>query len=192
MSLLPTEDGRLTKAEIKHVWLALETLDQKFPFSSDHLLVIGVSTSEIMGKPIGTDSSLTIASDLFQVFETWGRARGVHLAFQCCEHLNRALVTTAEAWKKFHLERVTVRPIPKAGGAMATIAYERLPDALCVETVFADAGIDIGDTLIGMHLKRVAVPVRPPERRIGAAQITMAYTRPKLIGGPRAEYPERW
>lgn len=192
MGVLPTEDGRLTKAETKILWRALETLDQKFPFSSDHLLVIGVSTSEIMGKPIGTDSSLSVAADMFSVFEAWGRARGVHLAFQCCEHLNRALVTTAETRRKFHLEPVTVRPVPKAGGAMATIAYERLPEALCVESVRADAGIDIGDTLIGMHLKAVAVPVRPPERQLGSANITMAYTRPKLIGGPRAAYPEGW
>ena len=115
---------------------------------------------------------------------------GIYLAAQCCEHLNRALVVEREAAEKYMLEEVCVRPMPKAGGSFATAVYDRMKDPVMVEHVRAHAGMDIGCTLIGMHLKEVAVPLRLSVKHIGDALVTAAYTRPKLIGGVRAHYPE--
>lgn len=110
------------------------------------------------------------------------------MAFQCCEHLNRALVVEKELAIRERLEEVSVVPVPQAGGAMAAFAYRHLQDPTVVEFIKADAGIDIGDTFIGMHLKHVAVPVRVSVKTLGEAHVTLAKTRPKLIGGPRAVY----
>ena len=115
---------------------------------------------------------------------------GIYLAAQCCEHLNRALVVERAAAEKYMLDEVCVRPMPKAGGSFATAVYDRMSDPVMVEHVKAHAGIDIGCTLIGMHLKDVAVPLRLSVKKIGDALVTAAYTRPKLIGGVRAHYPE--
>ncbi|WP_274654323.1 TIGR01440 family protein [Paenibacillus humicola] len=156
------------------------------------LLVVGASTSEVLGKRIGTSGTLEAAQAIYAGVDTARRAIGFWPAFQCCEHLNRALVVEREAAERYGLEEVAAVPVPKAGGSMAAYAYRQLANACLVETVQAHAGIDIGDTLIGMHLRRVAVPVRPSIREIGAAHVTMAYTRPKLIGGARAVYtPEQ-
>jgi uncharacterized protein (TIGR01440 family) len=152
------------------------------------LLVIGCSTSEIGGKPIGKGGSEVIAAALYQGIEAAHKQYGFSVAFQCCEHLNRALVVERATQRRFALEEVTVVPIPHAGGAMATHAYRQLREPVVVETIVADAGIDIGDTFIGMHLRRVAVPIRPSVRTIGKAHVTAARTRPKLIGGARAVY----
>lgn len=152
------------------------------------LLVIGASTSEVIGRRIGTAGSGEAARAIFKGVEAVRRDIGFHPLFQCCEHLNRALVTTREAAERYGLTEVSAVPIPGAGGAMAAFAYRNLPDACLVESVQAHAGIDIGDTLIGMHLRPVAVPVRPSVRTIGEAHVTMACTRPKLIGGARAVY----
>ena len=111
-----------------------------------------------------------------------------HLAFQCCEHLNRALVVTRETAAYFRLTEVSAIPVPHAGGAMAAFVYCHFTDAMLVESIAADVGIDIGSTLIGMHLKPVAIPLRPHSPHIGDAFVTMAKTRPKLIGGARAVY----
>ncbi|BCU83270.1 UPF0340 protein YwlG [Polycladomyces abyssicola] len=158
------------------------------PLDERHLLVVGVSTSEVIGKRIGTAGNDEVARAIFQELMEAQKKYGFHLAFQCCEHLNRALVVRRETMERFQLEEVTVVPVPKAGGAMAAYAYRHLDEAVIVESLRADAGIDIGDTLIGMHLKPVAVPVRPSCRQIGEAHVTMAKTRPKLIGGARAVY----
>lgn len=152
------------------------------------LLVIGTSTSEVIGRHIGTSGTTAAASAIYEGIETVRRELGFIPLFQCCEHLNRALVTTREAAERYGLELVSAVPIPGAGGSMAAHAYRQLPDAVLVERVQAHAGIDIGDTLIGMHLRPVAVPVRPTVRSIGKAHVTMAFTRPKLIGGARAVY----
>lgn len=167
---------------------ALNTLLAKKKLGSGEILVIGASTSEVQGIHIGKGSSEEIAEALFKILSEVQREYGFHLAFQCCEHLNRALVVERETMERFFLEEVSAVPVPQAGGAMATKAYDRFRDPVCVERIFADAGIDIGDTFIGMHLKPVAVPVRPPVRQLGGAHLTMAYTRPKLIGGERAVY----
>lgn len=152
------------------------------------LLVIGTSTSEVIGRRIGTSGTLEAARAIFDGIEAVRRDIGFYPLFQCCEHLNRALVTTREAAERYDLTEVSAVPVPNAGGSMAACAYRMLPDACLVERVQAHAGIDIGDTLIGMHLRPVAVPVRPSVRSIGQAHVTMAYTRPKLIGGARAVY----
>ncbi|BBH23838.1 UPF0340 protein YwlG [Paenibacillus baekrokdamisoli] len=152
------------------------------------LLIIGVSTSEVLGQRIGTSGTLEIAEAIFAGVEAVRRDIGFYPVFQCCEHLNRALVMEQEAADRYGLELVNAVPVPKAGGSMAAYAFKHLPHACLTETVQAHAGIDIGDTFIGMHLRRVAVPLRPSIRSIGAAHLTMAYTRPKLIGGARAVY----
>ena len=168
----------------------LDTLEQRIALNGEKLLVIGVSTSEVIGKQIGSHSSDEVARVLYEVFAQFQQKTKVHLAFQCCEHLNRALVVERETVRLFHLEEVTAVPHRNAGGSMATYAYQQMKDPVLVEQVAAHAGIDIGDTLIGMHLKRVAVPLRSEVSTIGKAHVTMAYTRPKLIGGPRASYPK--
>ncbi|WP_088833286.1 TIGR01440 family protein [Paenibacillus tyrfis] len=152
------------------------------------LIVIGTSTSEVLGRHIGTGGSEAVAREIYEAVEAVRAETGFFPVYQCCEHLNRALVMEREAMRRYGLEQVSVIPVPKAGGSMASYAYRKLADAVVVETVAAHAGIDIGGTLIGMHLKRVAVPVRPSIRQIGEAPVLMAVTRPKLIGGARAVY----
>lgn len=153
------------------------------------ILVIGCSTSEVAGSRIGTSGSMEVAKLLFAGIRRVRERVGFHPAFQCCEHLNRALVVERELLARApFLEPVSVIPVPKAGGSMAAYAYRALRDPVVVETIRADAGIDIGGTLIGMHLKPVAVPFRPSVRLIGHASVQAAYSRPKLIGGARAVY----
>ena len=129
-----------------------------------------------------------VAREVFSAFSECAREKGIYLAVQCCEHLNRAIVIEREAASG--LEEVNVIPQPKAGGSMATAAYSVFADPVVVEEIKADAGIDIGFTLIGMHLKRVAVPLRLENNRIGEALVVAARTRPKFIGGSRAVYDE--
>ncbi len=152
------------------------------------LLVIGCSSSEMVGERIGKGSSREAAQAAFQGIAPILLERGIHLAAQCCEHLNRALVVERVVAKELGLEIVNAVPRPDAGGSFPVAVYERMKDPALVERVQADAGLDIGGTLIGMHLKWVAVPVRLTISRIGQAQILCARTRPKYIGGPRAAY----
>lgn len=153
------------------------------------IIVIGTSTSEVIGQHIGTSGTEQIAEMIFRAVQAVRREVGFYPAFQCCEHLNRALVVERDMLVQYPLlEEVSVVPVRKAGGSMAAYAYRHLSDGCVVETISAHAGIDIGDTLIGMHLRRVAVPARPSIRSIGHAHVAMAYTRPKLIGGARAVY----
>jgi len=152
------------------------------------LLVIGVSTSEVLGQRIGTSGTIETAAQIYAGVEAVRSEVGFIPVYQCCEHLNRALVIDHASAERLGLDIVGAVPVPKAGGSMAAYAYRQLKAPCLVETVQAHAGIDIGDTFIGMHLKRVAVPVRPTIREIGGAHVTMAITRPKLIGGSRAVY----
>lgn len=151
-------------------------------------LVIGCSTSEVVGEQIGTSGNTDVAKVLYEGLVDLQVTVGIHLAFQCCEHLNRALVVEREVMKEQHLTEVSVVPVPNAGGSMASHAYKRMNDPVVVEHITADAGMDIGETLIGMHIKHVVVPLRFKQRNIGNARLTAAYSRPKLIGGPRAKY----
>jgi uncharacterized protein (TIGR01440 family) len=153
-----------------------------------HLFVAGVSTSEVLGRRIGTSGATDVAAAVYAGLRRFRETTGCFVAFQCCEHLNRALVVEREAAERYRLEPVTVVPVPKAGGAMASYAYRHMPEAVMVEELAAHAGLDIGETLIGMHLRKVAVPFRPSIRFLGEARVNAAFTRPKLIGGVRAVY----
>ena len=152
------------------------------------ILVIGCSTSEIIGEKIGTSSAPEVAKEVFDALYLYAKEQGIFIAVQCCEHLNRAIVIEREAMP--FAEAVNVVPQPKAGGSMATAAYCTFKNPIVVEEIKADAGIDIGLTLIGMHLKKVAVPVRLENNKIGEALVVAARTRPKFIGGNRAIYNE--
>ena len=152
------------------------------------LLVVGCSSSEIVGKQIGKGSSMEAAQAVFAGIYPLLQEHGIHLAVQCCEHLNRALILEREAAEQRGYEIVNVMPQPHAGGSFAVTAWNTFQDPVAVEAVRAEAGIDIGGTLIGMHLKAVAVPVRTSEKQIGEAIVLCARTRPKYIGGPRAVY----
>ena len=152
------------------------------------LLVIGCSTSEVAGEKIGTAGSKEAARVIYSGLLKLQRETGIDLAFQCCEHLNRALVVERDAAARRNLEEVAAIPVRNAGGAMAAYAFEQMEDPVLVEAIRADAGMDIGSTLIGMHLRPVAVPVRVPQKTLGKAAVILATTRPKLIGGARAVY----
>lgn len=152
------------------------------------ILVIGASTSEIAGRRIGTGGALETALQVQAGIAEVQAEHGFYTAFQCCEHLNRALVVERELLESLGLVEVAAVPVPRAGGSMASAAYRSFRDPCLAEEIAAHAGIDIGETLIGMHLRRVAVPFRPSIRYIGQARVTAAYTRPKLIGGERAVY----
>jgi len=152
------------------------------------VLVVGCSTSEVAGLRIGTAGSEAVAEAILEPLWQVTQANGLYLACQCCEHLNRALVVEQEAAERFGWDPVSVVPVPKAGGAFAARAMRHMPRAVVVEEIRAHAGLDIGSTLIGMHLRRVAVPVRLSIDMVGHGRLTAARTRPKLIGGERAVY----
>ena len=152
------------------------------------LLVIGCSSSEIMGERIGKGSSMEAAQAVYEGIAPVLEEKGILLAAQCCEHLNRALIVERSTAEKFGYEPVNVRPWAHAGGSFATTVWEHMEQPAAVEHVRAHAGMDIGDTLIGMHLREVAVPVRLSIRKIGAASLVCARTRPKFVGGERARY----
>lgn len=149
------------------------------------VFIVGCSTSEVCSSKIGTASNMEVAKSIFNGIYLATKEKGVYLAVQCCEHLNRAIIIEREA---VGCDGVNVVPQLKAGGALATTAYQSFNNPVVVENILADAGIDIGDTLIGMHLKQVAVPVRLSIKRIGGANLVCARTRPKFIGGERAVY----
>ena len=150
--------------------------------------MVGCSTSEVIGSKIGTNSNFEVAGEIFKALNEYTKSKGIYLAIQCCEHLNRAIVTEYPA--VLSAEPVNVVPQPKAGGSLATQAYCNFHNPVVVEEIKADAGLDIGFTLIGMHLKRVAVPLRLKNNTIGKATVLAARTRPKFIGGARAIYEE--
>lgn len=166
----------------------MKELGEKAKLKSGDIVVVGCSTSEIIGSKIGTNSSPDVAGLVFKAIYEYAKKQGWHLAFQCCEHLNRAIVVERDTVP--YTEIVNVVPQPKAGGSMATQAYQHFENPVVVEEIKADAGIDIGFTLIGMHLKKVAVPVRLDNNKIGEATVLAARTRPRFIGGIRAAYNE--
>ena len=167
--------------------LICELLD-RVSLKRGDIIVIGCSSSEIIGNNIGKGSSYDAAKLLFSAIYPMLKDRGIYLAAQCCEHLNRALVIENECAEKYGYEPVSVIPRAKAGGSFATVTYENLESPVLVEHIRAHAGIDIGDTLVGMHLRDVAVPIRLSVKRLGEANVVCAYTRPKYIGGARAIY----
>ena len=168
---------------------AKELLDAAHPEEND-IFVVGCSTSEVGGASIGTFSSPDLAEVVFGGIYQATQEAGVYLAAQCCEHLNRAIILEKEAAMRYGYEIVNVIPQPKAGGSFATAAWKAFEHPVAVEHIKAHAGMDIGDTLIGMHLRDVTVPVRIRTTQIGDAHVVCARTRPKFIGGSRAVYDE--
>ncbi len=154
------------------------------------IIVIGCSSSEIIGSRLGTNSSVEVANAVFDAIYPVIRDNGFYLAAQCCEHLNRALVIEEECAVKYGYEPVNAVPQPKAGGSFSTRAYQSFKAPVVVTEIKASAGMDIGDVLIGMHLKRTAVPLRLSLNSIGQAHLVCARTRPPFIGGSRAKYNE--
>lgn len=175
------------KNDVKEV---LEELLEVAKLEQGDILVVGCSSSEVAGQKIGTYSSEEIGKAIFETLNSILNERGIYLACQCCEHLNRALIIEKELARKLRIPVVNVVPKLKAGGSFATAAYSGFNDAVAVEKIQANAGIDIGDTLIGMHLMPVAVPVRTDKKTIGEAHVVCARTRAKFIGGSRASYDE--
>lgn len=165
---------------------AFAELCDKAKLKTGDIVIIGCSTSEVVGSRIGTNSNIDVAGEIFKSLHDYAKCKGLFLAIQCCEHLNRAIIIERIAAP--FAEPVNVIPQPKAGGSLATHAYVGFSDPIAVEEIKADAGLDIGLTLIGMHLKKVAVPVRLENNRIGEAVVVAARTRPKFIGGVRATY----
>ena len=161
-------------------------LCEKAKLQEGNIVVVGCSTSEVVGSTIGTNSNYDVAGEIFNALYDFAKSKGIYIAIQCCEHLNRAIITEREALP--FAEAVNVMPQPKAGGSLATQAYKAFKNPIAVEEIKADAGIDIGFTLIGMHLKKVAVPLRLENNKIGDALVVAARTRPKFIGGERAIY----
>lgn len=167
---------------------AISELCEAAKLKAGNTVVVGCSTSEVVGCKIGSNSNPDVAGEIFKALYDYTQSKGLFLAVQCCEHLNRAIVTERNAVP--FADPVNVVPQPKAGGSLATKAYSNLNDPVVVEEIKADAGLDIGFTLIGMHLKKVAVPLRLENNVIGEATVLAARTRPKFIGGSRAFYDE--
>ena len=182
-----TEDMTIIAEE---AYSAAREILEKAKLEPGELFVVGCSTSEVGGAAIGTYSSPELAEMVFGGIYQATQEAGVYLAAQCCEHLNRALILEKEAAEKYGYEPVNVVPQLKAGGSFSTAAYHTLEHPVAVEHIKAHAGIDIGDTLIGMHMRDVAVPVRIQTKAIGGAHVVCARTRLKFVGGIRARYDE--
>lgn len=178
----------MEKAIYEQTKAAMEELCEKAKLTPGKIVVVGCSTSEVVGAKIGTNSNPDVAGEIFNALHDVAKNKGIFLAVQCCEHLNRAIIAERKAVPL--AEPVNVVPQPKAGGSLATKAYLGFEDPVALEEIQADAGLDIGFTLIGMHLKKVAVPLRLAHNTIGAAMVLAARTRPKFIGGARAVYDE--
>lgn len=170
--------------------IAAEEIIGQARLKAGDIFVVGCSSSTVCGKSFGSASSMDIAQAVFDGIYPVLKNNGIYLAAQCCEHLNRAIITERAAAEKQNSEIVNVVPQPKAGGSFATITYCTMSDPVAVEHIKADAGIDIGGVLIGMHLKEVAVPLTLSIRKIGEANVTSARTRAKFIGGERAQYDD--
>lgn len=191
MELVSVESEELDMIRRQAYQAAAEVCDGAKLKKGD-LFVVGCSTSEVLGEKIGSHSSMDAAGALFAGINQALQERKIYLAAQCCEHLGRALILEREACTLYGLEEVNVIPQPKAGGSFATTAYKSFDDPVAVETICqkANAGIDIGGTLIGMHIRPVVVPLRISMKKIGEASIICARRRPKFVGGSRAVYNE--
>ena len=172
----------------KAAWMAMHELLNTAKLEKGDIIVVGCSTSEVAGKKIGTSPGPEIARELLAGLIPLIKDSGFFLACQCCEHLERVLVVEQETMKSHSLERVNVIPRPKAGGSFATEAYAAFEHPVMVQSVSASAGLDIGGTMNGMHLRPVVVPVRLNIKQIGEAPIAAARTRPRFVGGERAIY----
>ena len=188
LALLKKEDMTMNTSIYEQTKAAISELCECAKLKAGNIVVVGCSTSEVLGSKWGTNSNPDMGGILFDAVTSVFKERGIYIAAQCCEHLNRAIVIEIEAVDKNSI--VNVVPQPKAGGSFATAAYKAMKNPAVVEEIAADAGMDIGATLIGMHLKKVAVPVKLACGKIGEATVTAARTRAKFIGGIRAQYDE--
>ena len=173
---------------LEQAYAATKEIIKEAKLEKGQILVVGCSTSEILGDKIGSHSCPDAAEAVFSGIYKATQEQKIWLAAQCCEHLNRAIIIEKKALPG--AEIVNVVPQPKAGGSLATMAWKTFQEPAALEEIKADAGLDIGDTLIGMHLKKVAVPVRLQNNMIGNARAVAARVRPKFIGGCRAQYDE--
>ena len=180
-----TTDLQTIQRDVEQLLLELS---EKVQFKPHQLFVIGCSTSEVSGAQIGTAGTEDVAAILYEAFTNFAKRHQLYLVFQGCEHINRALTLEYDAAMLYQLEEVSVIPVRSAGGSMAAYAYKQMKQPVVVENIQAHGGIDIGQTLIGMNLKAVVVPVRTSIKMIGDAVVTIATTRPKKIGGERAVY----
>lgn len=187
-SVFHTDDKAFLEEIKKEAEEAASELVEKARLKKGNIAVIGCSTSEILGDDLGGHSTPEIAQAVFDGINSVFKPKGIYIAAQCCEHLNRAIIIEREAVP--FLQIVNAVPQPKAGSSFAAAAYKSFKDPVAVEEIKADGGLDIGGTLIGMHLKAVAVPVRLKQRNIGKAIVLAARVRPKFIGGERAVYDE--
>ena len=183
-------DSKILESIYNDAVIATAELIEKSGLEDGDILVVGCSTSEVTGDTIGSASSVEAAESLFRGIYEVTASKGIYVAAQCCEHLNRAIIIEKEVAKRERLQIVNVVPQPKAGGSFATTAYKNFKLPVAVEHIKAQAGMDIGDTLIGMHLEEVAVPLRLDKKQIGEAHLVCARTRAKFIGGERAVYDE--
>lgn len=181
-------DYQAIQAELRECVLYLAQAAKLKPGA---VVVLGCSTSEVAGGRIGKNSVPALGDALAQAMLSACAERGLAPVFQCCEHLNRALVMEQETLDRLHLVQVNVMPVPKAGGSTGAAAYQRFQAPAMAMAIQADAAIDVGDTLVGMHLRPVAVPLRMEgkEAKVGQAHVVMAYSRLPYIGGERAQYP---
>lgn len=180
-------DFDMINAQAKEAFnILMETANPK----AGALMVLGCSTSEVMGKRIGSCSNEDAAKAVYSAISTFVKERGLYLAVQGCEHINRSLCVSEETMERFNLQQVWVKPHLHAGGACITEAFNHMTNAVMVEDLrgLATLAMDIGDTIIGMHLRPVVVPVHSTLRHVGEANLVLAYSRPKYVGGPRAEY----
>lgn len=173
------------KNQLKQLLDELKSIDF---FKENELCVIGCSTSEIRGSKIGSNGSIDVAQILYESLEEIHKETGVHFAFQGCEHINRAITIEREIFDPFTMTEVSVIPQVNAGGSLSTYAYQHMKEPVVVEHIQCDKGIDFGQTLIGMHIKHVAVPISLDTKYVGDGVVTVAKSRPKLIGGARAKY----
>ena len=185
MDMMDTIELKTIKEQAQKV---VEELLEAAKMREGQILVVGCSSSEIAAHAIGCYSSSEVGQAVFTALSHVTKKHGLYLAAQCCEHLNRALIIEEECAEKYGLEMVNVKPQLKAGGSFSTAAWSGFEHPCAVEFIKAHAGIDIGDTLIGMHLRHVAVPVRTTIKSIGSAHVVCARTRLKYIGGERAAY----
>ena len=185
------EEARVFLERIKEEARAIVSeLIEVSGLKAGQILVVGCSSSEITGNKIGKASVPSVADALLDGIFPLLKEKGIYLAAQCCEHLNRAIIIEAECAERIGADPVCVIPVPKAGGSFAAACFKRFENAVAIEHIKAHAGLDIGGTLIGMHLREVAVPVRLSRKTLGEANILCARTRPKYIGGARAVYGE--
>ncbi len=171
---------------VEELKTAAAELIEKANLKSGNVVAVGCSTSEVVGEKIGTSSVAELGELIYLTLAKVFNDKGIYIAAQCCEHLNRAIIIEREAVSGAYACNVV--PQPKAGGSFATGAYKNMKEPVALEHIVADAGLDIGDTLIGMHIRPVAVPVRLSVKSIGNAHLTCARSRAKFIGGERAHY----